>query len=112
MGPCKHWDVHRYVDRVGLVETHAKVPLSTQQQQDKHTDVYQAHTSCTHTHTQSTYNNKKNTHTHTHCSVGLTLVSPCIIQVKQDRHQDIQNITALQHEEQELLKHKDSKFVG
>ena len=37
--------IHGYSDRVRFVEADTKVPLSTQQQQDKHTDVHQTNTS-------------------------------------------------------------------
>lgn len=53
--PCENWDVHWNAESVRFVETHPKVPLPTQQQENKDADVHQAHTSCkharTHTHT-------------------------------------------------------------
>lgn len=46
MSPCEHWDVHRHMDGVGLIQTHAKVSLPTQQQQNEHTNVHQSNTGC------------------------------------------------------------------
>lgn len=106
MGAGEDGDVHGHAHSVGLVEPHAKVPLTAQQQQDEDADVHQAHACCgiTHTHT-----HQGNTHTpgmrFTSCgpSHTLTLVSSGIVQVVQDGYQDVQHITTLQDEEKELL---------
>lgn len=47
--PCENWDVHWHAESVRLVETHSKVPLSAQQQENEDADVHQADTSCEHT---------------------------------------------------------------
>lgn len=46
MSPREHRDVHGHVDGVGLVETHAEVPLAAEQQQDEHADVHESDTGC------------------------------------------------------------------
>lgn len=46
MGPCEHWDIHGYMDGVGLVQTYAKVSLSTQQEQDEHANVHESNAGC------------------------------------------------------------------
>lgn len=94
--PCENRDVHRNAERVRLVETHPKVPLSAQQQEDEDTDVHQADTSC-----------ETHTHTHTMCStwrlyflltadwLPLTLIGSGFVQVEEDGDQDVQHIAAL-----------------
>jgi hypothetical protein len=47
MCACEDREVHRSADVVVFVKTHAKVPLTTEQQQDEDADVYEAHTRCT-----------------------------------------------------------------
>lgn len=42
----EHGNVHGNPERVGFVQANAKVPLSTQEQEDEHADVHEAHTSC------------------------------------------------------------------
>lgn len=44
--PCEHWDVHRHMDRVGLIQAHAKVSLPTQEQQNEDADVHESNTGC------------------------------------------------------------------
>ena len=46
MSACEHRYIHRDTHTVWLVEAYSKVTLSTQQKQDKHTDVHQTHTRC------------------------------------------------------------------
>lgn len=40
MSPCKHGDVHGNMERVGFIQTHSKVSLPAQQQQNEHADVH------------------------------------------------------------------------
>lgn len=42
MRPCENGDVHGNPDGVGLVQSHPKVPFSTQKQKDEHPDVHEA----------------------------------------------------------------------
>lgn len=42
----------------------------------------------------------------------LTLIGTSVIQIEQNWHQNIQHITALQHVEEELLKHRDEEAQG
>lgn len=51
------WNIHGYRGGVWLVETHPKVSLSTQQQQDEHSYVHQAHSSCSDKEVQDYYSN-------------------------------------------------------
>lgn len=44
MCASEHRDVHGYVKRVWLIQTHPEVPLPTQQQKNKDTDVHETHT--------------------------------------------------------------------
>lgn len=46
MSPCEHWDVHRHIDGVGLIQAHTKVSLSAQQKQNEHTNVHESNTGC------------------------------------------------------------------
>lgn len=46
VGARENRNVHGDAGTVRLVEPHAKVALSAQQQQDEHTNVYQANTGC------------------------------------------------------------------
>lgn len=46
MSPCEHWDVHRHMDGVGLIQAHTKVSLPTEQQQNEHADVHESNTGC------------------------------------------------------------------
>ncbi len=46
MSASEDWDVHGNPDSVGFVESHTKVPLSTQQQQDEHSYVHQTYPCC------------------------------------------------------------------
>lgn len=45
MRASEHWNVHRDMKRVGFVQAHTKIPLSTQQQEDEYTDVHKTNTS-------------------------------------------------------------------
>lgn len=44
VSPGKHADVHGHTHAVRLIETHAEVPLTAQQQEDEHADVHQTNT--------------------------------------------------------------------
>ena len=46
VSPCEHWDVHRHMDGVRLIQAHAKVSFPAQQQQNEHTDVHESNTGC------------------------------------------------------------------
>lgn len=50
MRPREDWNVHWNAESVRLVESHAEVPLSAQQQEDEDADVHEADASCAHTH--------------------------------------------------------------
>lgn len=49
--PRENRNVHRDTESVRLVETHAKVSLSAQQQEDEDANVHKAHASCMRTQT-------------------------------------------------------------
>lgn len=42
----EHWDVHGDVQGVRLIQTHPKVPLSAQQEQNEDADVHESDTRC------------------------------------------------------------------
>lgn len=46
MCPCEDRDVHRHSYRIRLVQSHPKVTLPTEEQEDKDPNVHQAHSCC------------------------------------------------------------------
>lgn len=103
MRPRENRNVHWNAENVWLVESHAEVPLSTQQQEDEDADVHEAHESCARTHTVCCVK-LEHVFILTLCSSALTLIGSGFVQVEEDGNQDVQHVTALQHKKQELLK--------
>ena len=69
MRPCKDWNVHWNCSCVRLVQADAKIPFSTQEKQNKDSDMDQAH---------------------------FTLVRSGFVQMMQDWCENLQDVTGFQ----------------
>ena len=72
----KDWNIHWNRGRVGFVETNSKVSFSAQQKQDEDSDVHQSHPA---------------------------LVSSGVVQMMQNRSQNVENIARFENEEEKLF---------
>ena len=76
MGPSKNRDIDGYSCRIGFIQPDSKISFSTQQQEYEDPNMHQTHS---------------------------TLVSSGLIQMVQDRRQNVQYVTGFENKEQKLF---------